>query len=115
MISQTAVAADRGREFVCAKGVDKSTSRGVGISVIVKTPNACVWCGAGRQRGGKPNGVSRKRLKPSMPRQNVPAVNAAHFCLKLRRLQRLLQRVVTQQKIYRRRRCALGQAVMNRL
>jgi hypothetical protein len=115
MISQTAVAADREREFVCAKDVDKSTSRSVGISVIVRTPNACVWCGAGRQRGGKPSGVSSKRLKPSMPRQNVPAVNAAHLCPKLRRLQRLLQRVVTQQKFYRRRRCALGQAVMNRL
>src|ERR1700734_3314749 len=57
MISQTAVAADREREFVCAKDVDKSTSRSVGISVIVRTPNACVWCGAGRQRGGKPSGV----------------------------------------------------------
>ena len=40
IISQT-VAADRGREFVCAKDVDKSTSRGVGTSVTAWTRNAC--------------------------------------------------------------------------
>jgi hypothetical protein len=41
MISQTIVADDRGRAFACAKAVDASTNRGVGISVTAKIPNAC--------------------------------------------------------------------------
>ena len=59
---------DRGRGSACAKAVDASTSRGVGISVTARTPNACGWSGAGRRRGGRPNGARTRRSKPSMPR-----------------------------------------------
>ena len=56
MISETLVAADRGREFVYPRGVDKSTSRGVGTSVIARTLNACVCSsGYGRRPSGKPD------------------------------------------------------------
>lgn len=71
MISETLVAADRGREFVCARGVDKSTSRGVGTSVIARTLNACVCSGAGRRPSGKPDAVRMKRSKSSTPRLSV--------------------------------------------
>jgi len=67
MISQTAVADDRGRASACAKVVDASTSRGVGISVTAKIPNACGWCGVGRRRSGRPNGAKTRPPKPSMP------------------------------------------------
>ena len=78
MISETLVAADRGREFVCARGVDKSTSRGVGTSVIARTLNACVCCCAGRRPSGKPDAVRMKRSKSSTPRLSVPP-SACHI------------------------------------
>jgi hypothetical protein len=115
MISQNANADDRGRASVCAKAVDASTSHDPGTSVIAKTPNACVWSGAGKRRSGRPNGVRTMPLKPSMPRQNVRAVSAPHLRHKRRRLVRLWRRVVTQQKFFHRLLCATGRGAMNRL
>jgi len=98
MISETVVAADRGREFVCAKGVDKSTSHGGGTSVIARTLNACVCCGAGRRPSGKPDAVRMKRSKSSTPRPSGRAVSGPHRCRNRPSLSKLRQRVVTQQK-----------------
>ena len=105
---------DRGRGSACAKAVDASTSRGVGTSVTARTPNACVWSGAGRRRSGRPNGVRTMRPKPSTPRPNVRAVSAPHLRPNPRRLPRLRRRVVTQQKFFRRLPCAIGRGAMNR-
>ena len=114
MISQTLVAADRGREFVCARGVDKSTSRGVGTSVIARTPNACVCSGAGRRPSGKPDGVRMKRSKSSTPRLSVRAVSVPY----LRRNHPSLSEVAAAHghaaKIFRRLFCATGQGAMRR-
>jgi hypothetical protein len=115
MISQTANADDRGRASACAKAVDASTSRGVGISITAKIPNACVWSGAGRRPSGRPNGASMMPPKPSMPRPNVGAVSAPHLHHKRRSPLRLRRRVVTQQKFFRRLPCATGQGAMSRL
>jgi hypothetical protein len=113
MISQTAVADDRGSASACAKAVDASTSRAVGISVIARIPNACACSGAGRQRSGRPIGARTRRSKPSMPRQNVRAVSAPHLRHKRRRPLRMRRRVVTQQQLFRRLPCAIGRGVMS--
>jgi len=89
--------ADRGRGFVCAKAVGGRTSRGVGTSVTARIPNACVWCGAGKRRGGKPGSARTTRSKPSTPRQNVRAVSVPYLRRKPQRTPRLQRRVVTQQ------------------
>ena len=115
MISQTAVADDRGRASACAKAVDASTSRGVGISITAKIPNACGWCGVGRRRSGRPSGARTRRPKPSMPRPNACAVSASLLRHKRRSRLRLRRRVVTQQKFFRRLPCATGRGAMSRL
>jgi hypothetical protein len=121
MISQTATAVpvgdDRGPESACAKAVAADTSRGVGTSVTARTPNVCAYSGAGRRRGGRPDGVRRMRPKPSTPRRNVRAVGASYLRRKHRRSPRLRQRVVTQQKFCCRRcrrPCVTGPGAMNR-
>jgi hypothetical protein len=118
MISQAAAAGpvrdDRGRGFVCARGVAAGTSRGVGTSVTARTPNACAWSDAGWRRGGRPTGARMMPPKPSTPRRNVRAVAASHLRRKHRRSPRLRWRVVTQQKFCCRRPCATAQAAMNR-
>ena len=103
------------RASACAKAVDASTSRGVGTSVTARIPNACVWSGAGRRRGGRPSGARTRQSKPSMPRQNVCAVSAPPLRHNRRSHLRLRRRVVTQQKFFRRLRCATGRGAMNRL
>jgi hypothetical protein len=100
MISETLVAADRGHEFVCARGVDKSTSRGVGTSVIARTLNACVCSGAGRRPSGKPDAVRMKRSKSSTPRLSVRAVSVPYLRRNHPSLSKLRQRMVTQQKFF---------------
>lgn len=114
MISQTAVADDRGRASACAKAVDASTSRGVGISITVKIPNACGWCGVGRRRNGRPSGVRTRPSNYSMPKPNACAVSVSLLRHKRRSRLRLGRRVVTQQKFFRRLPCATGQGVMSR-
>ena len=119
IISQSATAVpvrdDRGRGFACAKAVDKSINRDARTSVTAKSPNACVCCGAGRRRGGRPNGARTRRSKPSRPRPNVRAVSACHLHPKLQRHLRLRRRVVTQQKLFHRLLCATGRGAMSRL
>lgn len=115
MISQTAVADDRGRASACAKAVDASTNRGVGISITARILNACGWCGVGRRRSGRPSGVRMRPPKLSMPRLNVRAVSASPLRHKRRSRLRLRRRVVTQQKYFRRLRCATGRVAMSRL
>jgi len=119
MIIQSAAALpvrdDRGRGCACAKAVDASTNRDARTSVTARSPNVCVCCGAGRRRGGRPNGVRTMRSKPSMPRPNVRAVSAPHLRPKLQRPLRLRRRVVTQQKFFRRLPCATGRGAMSRL
>jgi hypothetical protein len=114
MISQTVVADDRERASACAKAVDASTSRGVGISITVKIPNACGWCGVGRRRSGRPSGVRTKPSNHSMPKPNACAVSVSLLRHKRRSRLRLGRRVVTQQKFFRRLPCATGQGVMSR-
>lgn len=113
MISETLVAADRGREFVCARGVDKSTSRGVGTSVIARTLNACVCSGAGRRPSGKPDAVRMKRSKSSTPRLSVRTVSVPYLRRNHPSLSKLRQRMVTQQKFLPLF-CATGQGAMRR-
>jgi hypothetical protein len=117
MIRQTAavvaVRDDRGRGFACAKAAAAATSRSVGTSVIARTPNACVWFGAGRRRGGRPGGARTMRLRPSMPRHNVRAVSAPPPRRNHRRCPKLRRRVVTQRKFFRRLLCATGPDAMN--
>ena len=115
MISQTAVADDRGRESACAKAVDASTNLGVGISITAKIPNACGWCGVGRRRSGRPNDGRTMRPKPSTPRPNVRAVSASLLRHKRRSRLRLGRRVVTQQEFFRQLPCATGRGAMSRL
>lgn len=115
MISQTAVADDRGRASACAKVVDASTNRGVGISITAKIPNACGWCGVGRRRSGRPSGARMRPPNQSMPRPNVRAVSAPPLRHKRQIRLRLRRRVVTQQKYFRRLRCATGRVAMSRL
>ena len=100
MISHTAVADDRGRASVCAKAVDASTNRGVGINITAKIPNACGWCGVGRRRSGRPSGARTRPSNHSMPRPNACAVSASLLRHKRRILLRLRRRVVTQQKFF---------------
>ena len=113
MISQTVVADDHGRASACAKAVDASTNRGVGISITAKIPNACGWCGVGRRRSGRPNGARTRPPNPSMPRPNVRAVSASLLHHKRRSPLRLRQSVVTQQKFFRRLPCATGRGAMS--
>jgi len=115
MISQTAVADDRGRASACAKAVDASTNRGVGISITARIPNACGWCGVGRRRSGRPSGARMRPPNQSMPRPNACAVSASLLRPKRRSRLRLRRRVVTQQKYFRRLRCATGRVAMSRL
>jgi hypothetical protein len=102
MIVQTAaevpVRDDRGHEFACAKAAGAGISQSAGISVTARTRNACAWSGAGRRRGGKPNGAKKIRSKPSMPRRNVRAVVVPSLCHNPRTILKLRMRVVTQQK-----------------
>jgi hypothetical protein len=114
MISQTAVADDRGRAFACAKAVDASTNRGVGISITAKIPNACGWCGVGRRRSGRPSGVRTRPSNHGMPRPNACAVSVSLLRHKRRSRLRLRQRVVTQQKFFRRLPCVIGRGAMSR-
>ncbi len=114
MISQTAVADDRGRASACAKAVDANTNRGVGISITVKIPNACGWCGVGRRRSGKPSGARTMPPNPSMPRPNACAVSASLLRHKRRSRLRLGRRVVTQQEFFRQLPCAIGRGATNR-
>ena len=120
MISQNAAAVlhdDRGRGSACAKAVDATTSRGVGISVTARTPNACAWSDAGWRRVGRPDCVRTMRPKSRTPRSNVRAGVACHLRRKHRRSPRLRRRVVTQQKFCCRRcrrPCVTGQGAMNR-
>lgn len=114
MISQTAVADDRGRASACAKAVDASTSRGVGISITAETPNACGWCGVGRRRSGRPSGARTRPPNHSMPRPNACAVNASLLRHKRRSRPSLGRRVVTQQEFFRRLPCAIGRGAMSR-
>ena len=101
MIAQTAARVpardDRGRGSACAKAVAVSTSRGAGISVTARIPNASTWSDAGWRRGGKLNGVKTMRSKPSTPRHSVRAASVPHLRRKPRRSVRLLRRVVTRQ------------------
>lgn len=106
---------DRVRGFVCAKVVVASTSRGVGISVIARIPNACGRSGAGRRRDGKPSGVGVRPLKPNPPRPKLRAVGVPEPRFNHRRNQRLPLNVVTQQKLFLRLPYAVGRGVMNRL
>jgi len=115
MISQTAVADDRGRASACAKAVDASTNRGVGISITARIPNACGWCGVGRRRSGRPSGARMRPPNQSMPRPNACAVSASLLRPKRRSRLRLRRRVVTQQEFFRRLRCATGRGAMSRL
>lgn len=115
MISQTVVADDRGRGSACAKAVDASTNRGVGISITARILNACGWCGVGRRRSGRPSGARMRPPNQSMPRPNVRAVSAPPLRHKRQIRLRLRRRVVTQQKYFRRLRCATGRVAMNRL
>ena len=113
MISRTAVADDRGCASACAKAVDASTSRGVGISITAKIPNASGWCGGGRRRSGRPSGARTRPPNHSMPRPNACAVSAPPLCHKNQSRRTLGRRVVTQQKFFRRLPCATGQGAMN--
>ena len=115
MISQTAVADDRGRESACAKAVDASTNRGVGTSITAKISTACGWCGVGRRRSGRPSGARTRLPNHGTPRPNACAVSASLLRHKRRSLLRLRQRVVTQQKYFRRLRCATGRVAISRL
>src|SRR5271165_6850801 len=101
ILSQTVGADDRERASACAKAVDASTSRTVGISVIARTPNACACCGAGRRHGGRLTDARTRRSKPSMPRQNGHAVSGPHLRHKRQILLRLRPGVVTQQTFLR--------------
>jgi hypothetical protein len=115
MISQTAVADDRGSDSACAKAVDASTNLGVGISITAKIPNACGWCGVGRRRSGRPSAARTRPPNHSMPRPNACAVSAPLLCHKRRSRLRLGRRVVTQQKFFRQLPCATGRGAMSRL
>ncbi len=110
ILSQNAAAVpvrdDRGRGSVCARAAGASTSRGVGTSVTVRTPNACGRSAAGRRRGGRPGGVWMRRPEPSTPRRNVRAVSVANLRPNHRRHRKLWQRVVTQQKFFSTPLCA---------
>lgn len=100
MISQIVAAADLGRGFACARGVDKSTSRGAGISATARMRNACAWFVAGRRRSGRPGGGRMKRPKSSIPRLSVRAVSVPLLCRNHPNLWKLRRRVVTQQKFF---------------
>jgi hypothetical protein len=104
---------DRGRGSACAKVVAARTSRGVGTSVTVKTPNAGGCSVAGRRRGGRPDAARTLPPKPSTPRRSGRAVSASAVHRKHRRTLRLRRRVVTQQKLFCRLPCATGRGAMN--
>ena len=104
---------DRGRGSACAKAVDGSTSRGLGTSVTAKIPKACAGSGAGKRRGGQPDGVSRMRSKPRTPRPNRRAASASPLRTNYPIRPQLRRRVVTQQEFFRRCPCATGQGAMN--
>jgi hypothetical protein len=76
------------------------TRRSVGTSITARIPNACAWCGAGRQPGGRPNGVRTMPPKPSTPRPNACAVGASHLRRSRRIKLKLQRRVVPQQKSF---------------
>jgi hypothetical protein len=105
---------DRGHGSACARAVDASISRNVGTSTTARTPSACVWCGAGRRRSGRPGGGRMKRSRPSTPRPSGRAVSVPRLRRKHLNLRKLRRRVVTQQKFFRRLFCATGQDAMNR-
>jgi hypothetical protein len=105
---------DRARGSACAKAVGTSTSRGVGTSVIAKTPNACARSGAGRPHGGRPNGARTRRSNPSTPRHNRHAVGASPLQHNHRKKPKLRRRVVTRQRFFGRFLCAPGQGAMQR-
>ena len=118
MIVQTAgdvpVRDDRGHEFACAKAAGAGISQNAGTSVTVRTRNACGRFGAGRRRGGKPNGARKIQSKPSMPRRNVRAVVAPSLCHNPRTILKLRRRVVTQQKKFCQLRYAADPGAMIR-
>jgi len=113
-ISQAAAADDRGRGFVCAKAVDKNSSRDAGTSVTARIPNACARCAAGKRPSVRRNGVSTKRSKPSTPPPNVRTAGVPPLRPNHPRLLKLRRRVVTQQEFFYRGRCASGRGVTNR-
>jgi hypothetical protein len=104
----------RGRGSACARGVDARISRAVGISAIARTPSAYAWSGAGRRPNGRPGGGRMKRSKPSTPRPSGRAVSVPQRRRNHQGLRKLRQRVVTQQKFFRRLSCAIGRDVMMR-
>jgi hypothetical protein len=118
MISHTAAAVpvrdDRGRGSACAKAVDAATNPGARTSVTARTPTACVWSGAGRQRGDKPNDARTRPPKPSTPRHNVRAVSVPPLRRKNLRSLKFQRRVVTQQTFCCRHPCATDPGAMNR-
>ena len=83
---------NRGRGAVCARAVDAPTRHGVGTSVTAKTPNACVWSDAGKRRDARPTDARTRPPKPSTPRPNGRAADAA-VLHNLHHKQRLQRRV----------------------
>jgi hypothetical protein len=98
----------------CAKGVGTSTSRGVGTSVIAKTPSACARSGAGRPHGGRPNGARTRRSNPSTPRHNRRAVGVSPLQRNHWKKPKLRRRVVTRQIFFGRFLCAPGRDATKR-
>ena len=91
---------DRDRGSACAKGAGVGTCPGLGTSAIVTTRNAAVRSAAGRRRGDRPNTARRPRSRHGTPRLNARAASAPNPRPRVVRVQRLRQRVVTQQKLF---------------
>lgn len=115
IINQTAaVVGNHGRGSACARAVGASTRHRVGTSVTARTPNACDWSDAGRRRGGRPSDARTMPSKPSTPRPNERAVSVPLLRHNPRMNPKLRRRVVTQQRLFFRRRSARGRVVTNR-
>jgi hypothetical protein len=105
----------RGHGSACARAVGASTRRDVGTSVTARTPNACGSSGAGRRPNGRPSGGKAMRSKLGTLRPNGRDVGVPHRKRKHRRTLKLPQRVVTQQKFFRRLPCATDPGATNLL
>jgi hypothetical protein len=118
MLSQSAVIVperdDRGRGSACAKAAAARTSRGAGTSVTARIPSAAVCSASGRRRSDRPADAREQRPRRSTPKHNVRAGSVPSLCRNQHRPRRMRRRVVTQQKLFRRRPAAVGQVAMNR-
>jgi hypothetical protein len=85
---------------VCAKDVGASISLGAGTSVIVRIPNACSRCGAGRRPAGRLHTAWVPTPEPGTPWPKESDVSEPKLRLRPLRSPKLSPRVVTQQNLF---------------